>query len=79
MLTVERNHRGLAQAVAAQDQILNGDRRRCTQIVEKITSLNAYAQAVDRRINEVESQVLTTTTSVPLEAKVPSRLTEAVT
>ena len=45
----------IAQTVAAQDQIIDGYRRCCTQIVEKITPLDAYAQAVDRHINEVDN------------------------
>ena len=57
MLAIKRNNRDLAQAVAAQDQILDGYRRGCTQIVEKITSLDAYAQAVDRRINAVDNLI----------------------
>ena len=55
MLAIERNNQDIAQAVAVQDQILDGYRRGCTQIVGKITSFDAYAQAVDRRISEVDN------------------------
>ena len=57
MLTIERKHRDLAQAVAAQDQIPDGYRRGCTQILEKITTLDQYAQAVDARFNEVDNHI----------------------
>ena len=57
MLTIERNTRDIAQAAAAQDQILDGYRRGCTQTVEKITSRDTYAQAVDALINEVENLI----------------------
>ena len=57
MLVIERKNRELAQAVAAQDSLLEGYRRGCTQIVEKITSLDAYAQAVDKRINQVDNLI----------------------
>ena len=46
MLTIERKNRDLAQAVAAQAQTLDVYRRGYSQIVEKITSLDTYAQAV---------------------------------
>ena len=57
MLVVERKNRELAQAVAAQDSRLEGYRRGCTQIAEKITSLDTYAQAVDKRINVVDNLI----------------------
>ena len=54
MLTIYRNRRDIAQAVAAQDQILDGYRRGCSQIVENITSLDTYARAFDARITELD-------------------------
>ena len=57
MLAVERKNRDLAQAIAAQDSLLEGYRRGCTQIVDKIQSLDTYAQAVDKRINIVDNLI----------------------
>ena len=57
MLAIERNNRDLAQAVAAQNTILEGYRRGCTQIVEKITTLDTYAQGVERRTNQVDNLI----------------------
>ena len=57
MLTIERNNRDLAQSVDAQDKITDGDRRGCTHSVEKITSLDQYAQAVDHRIKNVDNLI----------------------
>ena len=57
MMTNERMNRDLAQAVAAQEQMLAGYRRGCAQIVENINTLNTYAQAVDARINEVDNLI----------------------
>ena len=45
MLAFEHRNRDFAQAVAAQDALLDGYRRGCKQIVDKIESLDAYAQA----------------------------------
>ena len=57
MLVVERKNRDLAQAVAAQDAIIEGYRRGCTRIFKNITTLDTYAQAVDRCINQVHNLI----------------------
>ena len=57
MLVVKRKNRHLAQAVTPQDAVLEGLRRRCTQIFENITTLDTYAQAVDKRINVVDNLI----------------------
>ena len=56
-MVVERKKRDFAQAIAAQDLLLEGYRRGCTQIVDKIQSLDTYAQAVDKRINIVDNLI----------------------
>ena len=57
MLAVERKNRDLAQAIAAQDSLLEGYRRGCTQFADRIQSLDTYAQAVDKRINVVDNLI----------------------
>ena len=55
MLTIERNNRELAQQLAAHDQVSDGYRPGCAQIVKKISTLDGYAQGVDARIDVVDN------------------------